>query len=58
MIFQYFQGQQPTKKKDKDAKDFEKNKFFQNLSANTLLLSRTKFLLAQPAKKIKIVVFA
>ena len=37
MNSQCLQGQQPTKKDDKDSKDYKKNKFSQNPLANALL---------------------
>ena len=49
MDFQYSQGQRPTKKDDKNFRDFEKNKFSQNLPANALS-SGTQSSPAQPKK--------
>ena len=43
-------GQRPTKKEDKDSKDFEKNKSSQNLPANASL-SGTESSPAQPKKE-------
>ena len=43
------QSQRPTKKDDKDSKDYEKNKSSQNLSANASS-SGTQFFPAQPKK--------
>ena len=43
-------GQQPTKKEDKDSKDFKKNKFSQNLPANASS-SGTQSSPAQPKKE-------
>ena len=44
------QGQRPTKKEDKDSKDYKKNKFSQNPPTNTLS-SETQSSLAQLKKE-------
>ena len=46
----YPRGQQPTKKKDKDSRDYKKNKSSQNPPTNTLS-SGTQFSPAQPKKE-------
>ena len=39
MDSRYLQGQRLTKKDDKESRDFEKNKFFENSSTDTSSLS-------------------
>ena len=50
MDFQCSQGQRPTKKEDKDSRDYEKNKSSQNRPANASL-SGTQSSLVQPKKE-------
>ena len=49
MDFQYLQSQRPTKKDDKDSRNYEKNKFSQNLPANASS-NGTQSSLPQPKK--------